>query len=391
MSALWFWGLALVGVVALWLLWSARHWRRPLSGETALDWLRQRQQELVGEDEALLMDAEHRVIDDGEERVLEAVAVEQSPLLMIAVVLFVAIFSVFLYREIGAQGDVDIAEQLARLDDATPQDVQILLDAIIERAAQRPDNLDYQSILGEYYLSSDQPELALAAYRQMLRIAPDAPELLGRAAQASFLAAGRQLDAEAASWAQQALALQPMNRAALGTLGMAAFERQDFAEAVSYWGRMLALETPGTPGYDMLSSVIANARELGGLASEVAPQEPLIGVNVVVDIDPTLTLEDSPTVFVLARPAGVSQRMPTAVVRIDAPQFPLSVTLDDAVSMAGQRLSDLEQADLEVQLTYTGRAGLADAAGVARLSGATVGTNEVFTLLIEPISSPEGN
>ena len=83
--------------------------------------------------------------------------------------------------------------------------------------------------------------------------------------------------------------------------------------------------------------------------------------------------------------------MPTAVVRIDAPQFPLSVTLDDAVSMAGQRLSDLEQADLEVQLTYTGRAGLADAAGVARLSGATVGTNEVFTLLIEPISSSEGN
>lgn len=391
MSVLWFWGFALVAVVACWLFWSARHWRRPLSGETSLDWLRQRQRELAGEDEALLIDAEHRVIDDGEERVLEAIADEQSPALWVGVVLFVAIFSVLLYREIGAQADVDIAEQLAGLDDSTPEAVQVLLDAIIKRAAQRPDNLDYQSILGEYYLSSDQPELALAAYRQMLRIAPDAPELLGRAAQASFLAAGRRLDDEAAGWAQQALALQPINRAALGTLGMAAFERQDFAEAVDYWSRMLALETPGTPGYEMLSSVIANAREQGGLVQGAPTTAPPIGIRVVVDLDPSLDLDASPTVFVLARPAGSSQRMPTAVVRVDQPQFPLTVTLDDSVSMAGQRLSLLELADLEVQLTYAGRAGLTDAAGVARLSGVEVGTNQVYRLLIEPILASTAN
>lgn len=57
--------------------------------------------------------------------------------------------------------------------------------------------------------------------------------------------------------------------------------------------------------------------------------------------------------------------MPTAVVRRDAAQLPLSVRLDDASSMAGQTLSSLALVDIEVQVSPSGQPGRANATWVA--------------------------
>ena len=66
-------------------------------------------------------------------------------------------------------------------------------------------------------------------------------------------------------------------------------------------------------------------------------------------------------IFVIARPAGSTQRMPTAVVKRAAQELPLSVRLTDGSAMAGQRISTLEVVDIEVQVSPSGQPGRAQA------------------------------
>ena len=60
--------------------------------------------------------------------------------------------------------------------------------------------------------------------------------------------------------------------------------------------------------------------------------------------------------------------MPTAVSRQEVVNWPLSVSLSDVNSMAGQALSSLERVDLEVQLSKTGQPGLPNALLTGTLS-----------------------
>jgi len=53
--------------------------------------------------------------------------------------------------------------------------------------------------------------------------------------------------------------------------------------------------------------------------------------------------------------------MPTAVSRNTIGEWPLTVRLSDANSMAGQSLSALSAVDLEVQVSRNGQPGLANA------------------------------
>ena len=95
----------------------------------------------------------------------------------------------------------------------------------------------------------------------MIAAGATAPEILGKAAQAEFLSADRVLSQQARSRAEQALALDPAESAALATLGMAAFEEADYREAITYWQRLRVLEAPGSPGHAMLGQVIARAEQ----------------------------------------------------------------------------------------------------------------------------------
>ena len=96
-------------------------------------------------------------------------------------------------------------------------------------------------------------------------------------------------------------------------------------------------------------------------------------------------LEDQ-TVFVIARPAGSTARMPTAVSRIPATTWPLTVYLSDENSMAGQKLSALAEVDLEVQVSPSGQPGLRNATFVGELRGVSVGTRRVLGITIRAIA-----
>lgn len=393
--------MSLLTVLAIGLLLVPRWQQRRWQGESNLDWLALRQGELsdvVGEDrQALSRDAELRILDESSGAESEQVLPNggtfaggrRGALLLIAVVV---IAPILLYFNLGAIEDVRIAEALEGMQDASPAEVQRLLNDIEERSAAKPGNVEYLSLLGEYYTAQNAHVRALEIYEQLLLEFPESAELLARAAQAEYLKGERQLTDRARRRAEAALAINPEQRSALGTLGMAAFEAGQYARALQYWEQLLAFEAPGTPGYQMLTTIIAEARTRGGLADAPAvlaiEAEPSLSVGVTVTVAMPEGVTAQGTVFVIARPSGGAQRMPTAAVRRSASELPFSVRLDDTSSMAGQKISALSLIDVEVQLSETGQPGRANASWLANAANIEPTEGAKIQLVLE-VAAPQ--
>lgn len=393
--------MSLLTVLAIGLLLVPRWQQRRWQGESNLDWLALRQGELndvVGDDrQALSRDAELRILDESSGAESEQVLPNggtfaggrRGVLLLIAVVV---IAPILLYFNLGAIEDVRIAEALEGMQDASPAEVQRLLNDIEERSAAKPGNVEYLSLLGEYYTAQNAHVQALEIYEQLLLEFPESAELLARAAQAEYLKGERQLTDRARRRAEAALAINPEQRSALGTLGMAAFEAGQYARALQYWEQLLAFEAPGTPGYQMLTTIIAEARTRGGLADAPAVSpieaEPSLSVGVTVTVAMPEGVTAQGTVFVIARPSGGAQRMPTAAVRRSASELPFSVRLDDTSSMAGQKISALSLIDVEVQLSETGQPGRANASWLANAANIEPTEDAKIQLVLE-VAAPQ--
>ena len=376
--------LLLWAAAAALLIWLPRIWRRGDAPETNEDWLRLRQRELAGEEEAAQLHEEAAL------RLLEDQAAEAPPeislrpsysvLPQLAGVALVALSAWIMYRLLGGWEDVQIAEQLGQIEQSQPADVLALIDRIAVRAEARPDNADYALLLGEYYLSGNEPAEALRYYERLIEAGATAPEILGKAAQSEFLSSDRVLSRRARARAEQALAVDPMQAAALATMGMAAFEEADYRQAIVYWQRLRDLEPPGSPGHDMLGQIIERARqELGDLPELVATA----GVEVEISLGGDQPLPADAVLFVLARPEGAEAGMPIAVVRQTPSSWPLTVRLDDSASMAGQQISSFSAVSIEVQVSANGQPGRDNALAWSSRPSVPVGFGEPVTIRLQ--------
>jgi len=378
-----------------WVVVLPRYWVRRGETETNADWLRLRQRELEDESPSLQEEAALRLIDDGadetgvmayEGRAYNLKVQVLGGLLLVALV-------VGLYQQLGGWEDVEIADALANLETAQPDDVMALIDRIEVRSEARPDNADYSLLLAEYFLSGNQPNQAARYFDRLIEAGATSPEILGKAAQAEFLSSGRILSGQARARAEQALAMDPMQSTALATLGMAAFEEADYAQAIEFWQRLRTLEAPGSPGYEMLGQVIERARQelaQSGQAPPVSSPESSDDVAEASDPGPGVAIEilqpagedipEGAVIFVLARPEGAESGMPIAVVRRQVSAWPLSVRLDDSTSMAGQLLSGFSSVSIEVQISINGQPGRTNALLWAHEQTVRVGQSEPLKL-----------
>lgn len=385
----------LIGAI-VWVIVLPRYWQRHYPTETNEDWLRLRQRELAGESEQLQQEAALRLIEDGivddEARSVGPRISSKAAQWTGVVVLMVSV--VWLYQRLGGWEDVTIARALSDVERAQPDDIIALIARIETRAEARPANADYALLLGEYYLSGNDPAAAFGYFDRLIVMGASAPEILGKAAQAEFLANDRQLSATARARAEQALAVNTAEPAALATLGMAAFEEADFRAAIQYWQRLQALEPPGSPGYTMLTQIIDRARiELGEAPVVLADESPndaapalsseSPGVEVLVKLpEGAPVLPNGSVVFVLARAAGAEQGMPIAVSRTQPESWPLAVRLDDRQSMAGQLISESKAVSIEVQVSIDGQPGREQALYWGRVDPVTVGGAEPIVIAL---------
>ncbi len=377
--------LACVGLVLLsgvfYLFPSARSGSTEAELDSAnLEWFRLRQLELAAEGNAALdEDARLRLLEDEHIRRSDEATTAQSFPVWILLPL-VALLASAMYYMLGAVQDVEIAEQLRGLqEDVSPEERAALIAAVEARSLQRPDNLHYVSLLGRYYMGQEAYTQAAELYDGLVQAVPEDPQALAYSAQADYLAAGRKLDARARLRAEEALAADPQQRTALGLLGMAAFEEQQYEVSIGYWSRLLALESPDSGSRQMIEQVIEASREqlagaLGpeGVALSVAAPAPStavssVGVTVSVSVPSGAIIAPADTVFILARNANSQSRMPIAVQRLTGAQLPVTLRLDDSNSMAGQKLSTTSSVILAVQVSPDGRPGEANARWIGQV------------------------
>lgn len=257
-----------------------------------------------------------------------------------------------LYRLLGTPAAMNPANLAApkTLDDAVAQ-----LEAALTRD---PAQVEGWRLLGRAYTSQQQLAKARDAYAHAAKLAPDQPDVLVEAAEASALAAPEhRFDAQAVAWLQHALDVQPRQQRARWFLGIARRQAGKPADAARIWEPLLSQVDARTA--EPLRTQVNAARKEAGLPPLTAPAS-APGLAVSVRLDPELAarmrLDGNASIFVIARvPNGPP--MPVAVEKHGVTELPFTATLDDSDGpMPTQRLSSQSQVEVLARLSKSGNA-----------------------------------
>ena len=259
-----------------------------------------------------------------------------------------------------------------------------------QAVAENPDSAEAWYFLGRMQMGNARPGEAAKAFEQAARLADRAPELLGQWAQALYFAKGKQWDQELQALTDEALRLDAGEVTSLGLLGIAAFEDERFADAASYWQRLLEQMPADDPSRASIQVGIGKAREQLQASGQPAPEElvnkSMAVISVSVDLAPELKAKVQPgdAVFVFARAAS-GPPMPLAVKRLTVADLPAKIELSDADAMMEQlKLSSFPEIQLVARVSRSGVATQGE--WVSRGQPIPSSTREPQQLLID---SPE--
>jgi len=294
------------------------------------------------------------------------------------VALAVPLFAFVVYLEVGSpeaaraglQPPPPSASQGGAPHGGAP--LENLVVSLAERLKANPSDAQGWVMLGRSYASLERHAEAREAFEAALRLAPESPEVLTHLAESTGLAAGGNLTGRPEELLRRALELQPGYADALWLSGLAASQRQQYAVAIGFWERLVAiLQDPQEK--EFVSRFIADARKQTGETVAATPADPAmppvtaattatpgpvaatpaptpvtatpppatapaIASTGAVKVRVTLAreLQDranaSDIVFIFARPAEGS-RMPITIVRRTVADLPASLTLDDSMAM----------------------------------------------------------
>lgn len=269
----------------------------------------------------------------------------------VLVAAFVPVLAAGLYLELGEpagiiDGGSGDAAPIVRAEDGTEVHDQIsqMIAQLEQRLEREPNDPEGWSMLGRSYLWLEDFGRALGALERAVELNDRDPQLLVDYADALAMTGGMTLEGRPIELIERALSLDPRNEKGLWLAGTAAYERSDFAGALGYWQRLLALVPPGS---DAARAMQNNIAEVEALMNGEEPPPPMAQVPAqppggaggatvrgTVALDSALgdRLDPDATVFVFAR-AAEGPRMPLAVMRARAADLPLDYELDDSMAM----------------------------------------------------------
>lgn len=329
------------------------------------------------------------------------VAAPASRLLPILLTLLLPTAALLLYRSIGEPRALDPVWQgaLAAASGtdapteaaAAPPDMDRAVAGLAERLKNEPDDLEGWMLLGRAYKTMERFEPAREALANAFRLAPENPDVMIEYAEAQVLASPtRRFEGEPLALLQRAVQAQPQSQRGLWLLGIASYQKNDFATAAATWEQLLAVLPAEAEPRAQLLERIADARQQAGmppLPETAAAPAPAPGADdadaapasapaaaapaatpaasaegprltVTVDIAPELKARvgASDVLFVYAR-AAQGPRMPLAIQRLPAASLPVTVTLDDSTSMMpAMKLSTMPQVVVGARISKSGLA-----------------------------------
>ncbi|MET4000802.1 c-type cytochrome biogenesis protein CcmI [Marinobacterium sp. MBR-109] len=414
MSTLWI-GIAVLTLIALacvfWPL--VRHQQLAKSEATHrqqqnIDIFRERLAELESEREqgtlaaeefaTLKLELERNLLIDAEDmpkRSKPLARVGQAQLVTVTLLaLMIPAAALGLYNHLGRADDLALALN-APASQGSQGEQMTLEQAVagLERElAANPDNAQGWYLLANTYMSMGNYAGGAEAFRELLQVLPqDAPQyasVMGQLAQALYFAGEARMTDEVRAQIDATLAIDPTEIAALGLLGIDAFEQQDFNAAIEHWSKALA----GAEGQaaDSLRSGIERARSELEARGEPVPdieQAAQAEVKLRVSLSTQLAEQAQPdqVVFIYARPVG--GRMPLAAARYTVSDLPVEVVLDDSMAMMPQaRLSLHDQVEVGARISLSGQPQASSGDLESRpLQVSTRQGDEAVTLIIDQV------
>jgi cytochrome c-type biogenesis protein CcmH len=150
------------------------------------------------------------------------------------------------------------------------EQISAMVGRLEERLQAQPDDAEGWSMLGRTYMALKRYPGAAAATQKALKLRPDDATLLADHADAMAVNGGRSLEGEPRRLLERALAIEPDNLKALVLLGTAAFNRGDFAQAVTRWQRAVQVGPADSPMAESARGGLAEARERAGQPATAA-------------------------------------------------------------------------------------------------------------------------
>ena len=317
---------------------------------------------------------QRRALDDTSEQ--DATARLHAPKrTVVALALVLPLVAVGLYLLIGSPAALSSGGGSAHMQN--PQDMERLVAGLAKKLESEPDNLKGWAMLARSYKVMGRSQEAEKAFERAGSFIDNDASMLANYADVAAANAGGRLAGKPAQLIAKALQADPSNAMAQWLAGTAALEVRDYARALAIWQRLLTQMEPGSEDARILQGAIEDVRSKSGAvaalppaaagagpriaaaASPGAPAAATAGASVsgTVELDASMKARAEPgaTLMVIARLPGT--RMPLAVLRVPASQFPAKFTLDDSLAMNPQALiSTAREVELEARISKSGQA-----------------------------------
>lgn len=179
-----------------------------------------------------------------------------------------------LYRHLGAPAILDAQPALQ----GKSHDVDAMLAALEKRLKDKPDDAEGWYVLGRSYLAMQRVADAEAALARAVKLGPGEARMLAQYAEVVAMTDNGNLQGKARALIAEALELDPQEEKALELAGLAAYQREEWAQAAYYWRHLLKRLPPESEFYQDVEKALKDARGraerssgLGGRAQLEAP------------------------------------------------------------------------------------------------------------------------
>jgi cytochrome c-type biogenesis protein CcmH len=243
----------------------------------------------------------------------------------------------------------------------TPQQLAAMVEQLARRLKVKPNDAQGWSMLARSYAVLERYPDAAAAYEKAVALQPRSAQLRADYGDLLATAAGGNLQGRPLAQLQTALVIDPRNPKALALAGTAAFNQNDFANAVLYWRRLLETVPKDSEEARSILATIAEAeaaqeKALPKRAEDRSPTLPRIQGSVNLSPELAAKVKPDDTLFIFARAAN-GPRMPLAIIKGRASELPREFTLDDSMAMnPALKLSGVAQVEVGARISRSGNA-----------------------------------
>ena len=293
--------------------------------------------------------------------------------------IFVVLLSSALYFSLG---DVVRIAQNNSEKPVTQEGVEKMVAEFAIKMEKDPSNLKGWAMLARSYRILGRDEDAAKAYARAGSFIDSDPQLLADYADVLASNANGSFVGKPSQLINQALKLDPNNMMALWLSGTASYNAKNYKAAVQSWDKLAQQLPPNTDEARAIQGSIAEARSKGGLTTSVPVASAGKGISGKIELSPDLKskIMSGDIVMVIARKPG--ERMPVAVLKAPANDFPMSFILNDSLAMnPSAPLSQLSEASVEVRISKTGMAKPEVGDLISSVQTIKVGTTNVRLLV----------